>query len=434
MASRKAKQDAPGAQDVAAPATAPEGASKVQGEPLAKKRKETRNADGDGSLYFDKARKLWIGEIMVGWKPDSKDPKKRVRDRRKVSAKKQSDCRAKLHALRQDHGDGTLPHQSKGESVEFYLRRWLKAREGAVRPRTLDRYRQLVECHMIPAFGRVKLRTLKPDALQQLYADKLASGLAPRTVHHIHVVLHTALEQAVKWGYVPRNVTDVVTPPTVNTAEIRPLSGEELDRLFVRAEAHDDRLRALWLLASHSGCRLGELLGLKWALEPNDAGADLAAGELRIRRALVSVKGRQGTYSEPKTKRSRRDVPLTDDAIEALQAHHDRQQFERRVLGDDYGNEGLVFCTQLGTPLDRAVVQEQFKRALFRAKLPMTTRFHDLRHTAATLMLAGGVDIPTTAAILGHSQNSTTLNVYAHAMPSRLKGATDAIQRAVRGA
>jgi len=428
VASRKAKQDASGAQDVAAQATAPEGVSQAQGEPLAKKRKETRNADGDGSLYFDKARKLWIGEVMVGWKPDAKNPLARVRDRRKVSAKTQSECRTKLQQLRQEITGGTLSNQSKGDTVAAYLARWLKAKEGTVRVRTHDRYRQFVNTHLVPAFGTVKLTALKPDALQRLYGEKLAAGLSPRTVRHLHTVFHTALEQAVRWGHVPRNIADVVTPPVVPHVELRPLGADEVGRLLTVAEQHDDRLRALWEVAAHTGCRQGELLALTW----NDV--DLDGAEIRIRRILLKVKDFAGTFGETKTARSRRVVPLTEDAIEALKAHKDRQAFERKHLGEDYGTSNLVFCTHMGTPLNRGVVQGQFKRALDRAKLPMVTRFHDLRHTAATLMLAGGVDIPTAAAILGHSQNSTTLNVYAHAMPSRLKGGTAAIQRALRGA
>lgn len=410
------------------PKTVPPVSAATEAAPAKKRRKETRAADGDGGLYFDAKAGLWRGELMVGWKPSAKDPKVMVRDRRKVAARRQSDARAKLQQLRQERETSTLPQDSKGDSVEVYLRRWLASKQGALRIRTHDRYRQLVECHMIPALGKTKLRGLKPDQLQRLYASRLEEGSSPRTVHHIHSVLHNALEQAVKWGYVPRNVADVVEPPAVPAAEIRPLSGEDVGRLLDVAEREDDRLRALYAVAAHTGMRLGELLALRWA------DVDLEAGAVHVRRVLVSVKDRTGSYGEPKTKRSRREVPLTDDAIEALRAHKDRQAFERKALGDDYADEDLVFCTQLGTPLQRKVVQEAFKRALFRARLPMATRFHDLRHTAATLMLGNGVDIPTAAAVLGHSQNSTTLNVYAHAMPSRIKGATAAIQRAIRGA
>ena len=123
-----------------------------------------------------------------------------------------------------------------------------------------------------------------------------------------------------------------------------------------------------------------------------------------------------------------------DDGTPTPRGPRRRQGAERLHLGPEYADDGLVFCTQLGTPLDQAVVQAAFKRALARADLPLAVRFHDLRHTAATLMLANGVDIPTAAAILGHSQNSTTLNIYAHAVPSKLQGATAAIQRAIRGA
>lgn len=127
-------------------------------------------------------------------------------------------------------------------------------------------------------------------------------------------------------------------------------------------------------------------------------------------------------------------VALAGEAVAALKAHRARQNAEKLACGRDYGAYGLVFATQIGTPLQRKVVQEAFKRALDRAHLPRRIRFHALRHAAATMMLANGVDVPTAAAILGHSQNSTTLNVYAHALPSRLSAATGVLEGAIRRA
>src|SRR5205823_1772831 len=115
-----------------------------------------------------------------------------------------------------------------------------------------------------PALGRHRLSALRPDHVQQLYASKLASGLSPRTVHHCHAVLHRALEQAVRWGHLPVNVCDRLDPPRVPRREIVPPTPAELGRLLEAAEAHEDALRALWTTAIYSGCRLGELLGLRW--------------------------------------------------------------------------------------------------------------------------------------------------------------------------
>ena len=298
-----------------------------------------------------------------------------------------------------------------------------------MRPRSHERSAENVRLHLLPALGRTRLTRLRPDARQELYAAKRRQGLAPRTVHHVHTVLHTALEQAVRWGYLPRNVADVVTRPAVPQREPRWPRGEVVRRLL--AAAGGDRLQALWALAAYTGCRLGELCGLTWEDVDLTPGA---AGRLHVRRILVDVRDSAPVYGEPKTRRSRRAVPLSAEAVAALRAHRDRQRFERDQLGDDYGAYGLVFATHFGTPLQRKVVQPQFKRALARAGLPAAIRFHDLRHTAATLMLAGGVDVPADAAILGHSQNSTTLNIYAHALPDALSAATDALARALRGA
>jgi integrase len=279
--------------------------------------------------------------------------------------------------------------------------------------------------HIVPALGHVPIASLRPDALERLYSAKLEAGLAPRTVHHIHTVLHTALAQAVRWGHAPRNVATEATPPQVPETEVRWLVADEVQRLL--GATKDERLHGLWATAVYTGCRLGELLGLTW-----DA-VDLTGGALHVRQVLVRVRNWQPLFGEPKTKRSRRRVPLTPDAVAELKAHQARQDRERQAAGSDYAPYNLVFATQIGTPLSGTVIQVSFKRALARADLPRDIRVHDLRHTAATLMLANGVDLPTVAAILGHSRNSTTLDIYAHAIPNNLNRAVDVIQRALRG-
>jgi integrase len=364
---------------------------------------------------------VWVGSVMLGRRPDGKP------DRRTVYGKTRAEAKAKLDKLRQRAAEGMLGDAAAERlPLGAYLTRWLDTKARTVRVRTHERYRQLMEKHVVPALGHTRLTALKPDALERFYAAKLAEGLAPRTVHHIHTVLHTALEQAFRWGYVPRNAATAVSPPKVPDQEIQWLSEDEVARLLDAARA--DRLQGLWATAVFTGCRLGELLGLTW-----DA-VDLDAGVLYVRKILVRVRGTEPLYGEPKTKRSRRTVPLTDDAIATLKDHRQRQEAERLAAGKDYAPYGLVFATQIGTPISGTVLRDSYKRALKRAKLPSEFRFHDLRHTAATLMLGNGVDIPTVAAILGHSRNSTTLDIYAHAVPSNLGRAVNVIQRALRGA
>lgn len=234
--------------------------------------------------------------------------------------------------------------------------------------------------------------------------------------------------QAVKWGYVTRNVAGAVDPPSVPRQEIRALTPEQVARLLDTARG--DALEALWTVAVYSGCREGELLGLQWAdVDWNDS-------TIAVRRTLVRGAVGAGpdapSFAEPKTARGRRTVPLPAEAIAALKAYRIRQHEDRLAHGPDYADYGLIFATHLGTALSARNLIRAFKRLLAQAGLPASVRVHDLRHTAASLLLAFGIDVPTTAAILGHAQPSSTLNIYAHALPSRMAAAAERLALAIR--
>lgn len=363
----------------------------AQAEKPTRTRKARKRGDGEGTLYFDAKAKLWRASLFVGMKTVKlEDGSTALRpDRRKVSARKQEDAIARLDALKTEKRDGSLPESAAKDTVAAFVTRWLAAKEGVVRPTTHKRYGELLRGHIVPTLGRTRLPELRPDALQRLYATKLKAGLSPRTVHHIHVVTKNALKDAVRWGAVGRNVADVVEPPSVPTPELRWPTAEEVSRLLAESARHNDRMHALWVLASHTGMRLGELLALTWDH------VDLDRGVLHVRRILTSVAAGVPTFGEPKTKRSRRTVPLTFDAVAALRAHRKRQQLERLKLGADYGTLNLVFATEIGTPITGWRARTYyFKRALKWAKLPATIRIHDLRHAAATMMLGAGADVP----------------------------------------
>jgi len=312
-----------------------------------------------------------------------------------------------------------LVFDAGNQTVGEYLKRWLNdSVKGSVKPVTFDSYAMLVEKHIIPAIGRVKLDKVSPAHLQGFYREKLDAGLSPCTVQYLHVVLHRALKQALRWNLVPRNVAEAVDPPKVHRDEMCPLATAEARKLL--EAAREDRLEALYVLAVHCGLRQGELLGLKWE------DVDLEAGTLQVRRTLSG-----GTFTAPKTARSRRSVKLTAGAIEALKRHSARQADEMTRMGERYEDRGIIFASEVGTPLNRHnIAYRSFKLLLERAGLP-NIRFHDLRHTCATLLLGKGVHPKFVQELLGHATIAITLDTYSHVLPGMGDQTATAIEDAL---
>lgn len=291
-----------------------------------------------------------------------------------------------------------------------------------MRESTYERHNNAVNLHISPALGRLKLSKLNPAHVQGLYRDRLDIGLSPATVHKIHVVLHKALDQAVKWSLIPRNPTDAVKAPTPTPKEMRPLSSEE-SRLLLEA-AHGDRFEALYILAVTTGMRQGELLALKWE------DFDLENAVVRVKRTLTRNGGRF-SIGEPKTKKSRRSIHLTRQATQTLKEHLDRQLREIEMLGDQYNDGGLVFTTDTGAPINPSNLrQRSFIPLLEKAGLP-SIRFHDLRHTCATLLLSKNVHPKYVQELLGHASVAITLDTYSHVIPGMGNQAAKAMEDAL---
>jgi integrase len=215
-----------------------------------------------------------------------------------------------------DQGGG-ITFDAKNQTVGDYLDRWLyDSVRDTVRKGTFERHEQIIRLHLRPSLGNIKLKALSPAHVQGFYRERLDSRLSPATVHKIHAVLHKALDQAVGWSLVPRNATEVVTTPRPAPDEIRPLDSEQVKILLEAASG--ERFEAVYVLAIHTGLRQGELLGLKWD------GVDLENGLIRARRTLTRHRERL-LLGEPKTKRSRRTVRLTEPAVNALRDHLARQ-------------------------------------------------------------------------------------------------------------
>jgi integrase len=358
-----------------------------------------RRGNGEGSITRRKDG-LYMARYWVETPKGSK--------RKTIYGKKRDEVADKLARALAERADGIV-YDDENLTVGEYLNSWLKGSvRGSVRQSTFDRYEIAVRVHIKPALGRVKLKKLSPAHVAGFYQDRLAAGSAPASVNKLHVTLRKALDQAVKWHMVPRNVAEAVKAPRPAPPEMRTLSAEETRKLI--EVARGDKLGALYMLAVHTGMRQGELLALKWQ------DVDLENAKLSVRRTLTMSNGRI-LLGELKTKRSRRTIRLTDAAIQALHEHLARQLEGMERLGDAYRDEGLIFASQVGTPINSTNLRRRsFAALLRRANLPKI-RFHDLRHTCATLLLSRNVHPKYVQELLGHANIAITLDTYSHVIP-----------------
>ena len=357
-----------------------------------------RRGRGEGSIT-KRSDGRWMAQADLGWQ-DGKRRRKAFYGRTKREV--QEKLREALH--RQEHGLPPVPEQ---ETVGAFLRRWLDVRQSRVRRRTLERYTQVVRAHLLPGLGRIRLAKLTPQDVATCLRRIEESGSA-YTARGAREVLRAALNQAVRWELVSRNVAALTDPPRHRTRQIEPLTPEQASTLLAAVAGH--RLEALITVAVGLGLRQGEALGLRWQ------DVDLEAGVLSVRQTLERA-GSEPRFGEPKTARSRRTINLPGVVAAALRRHRTRQLEERLAAGARWRDSGLVFTTTIGTTIDKSRLHKDFKAILRAAELP-DIRYHDLRHTAATLLLAQGVDPRTIMETLGHSQISLTMNTYAHVMPA----------------
>jgi integrase len=358
-----------------------------------------KRGNGEGSITKRKDGR-WMARYTVH---TAKGPKRRT-----VYGKTRKEAADKLAKVLSDRTEGIV-YDDENMTVREYLDRWLKGSVyGSVRQSTYDRDTNLIQNHLLPALGGIKLKKLSSAHVQGFYRNRLDAGLSTSTVHKMHAILHKALSQALRWHMVPRNVTEAVRPPRPAPKEMSPLSPEEARRLL-RA-TRGDRLEALYVLGVTTGMRQGELLALRWQ------DVDVKNSTVSVRRTLTRSGGRI-EIGEPKTKKSRRSIRLTSRAVEALEEHLKRQLQEIGILGDRYEDQGLLFTTGTGRPINPSNLrQRSFAQLLKKAGLPHI-RFHDLRHTCATLLLSKGTHPKFVQELLGHATVAITLDTYSHVVP-----------------
>jgi len=384
------------------------------------KSKPKRRGNREGSIT-QRADDRWQGRVSLG---DGR--------RKAVYGRTREEVAARVAELLVEVNTGATVPSGK-LTVEAWFLTWLDGVKATVKPRTWQRYRQLLTAHAIPALGRLSLTRLNPERLERLYREKVEKGLSPRTVHHLHVVIGTALEKALKRCKVAQNAARLADPPRVGKFKPHPLTPDECKALLEAAAG--DRFEALYYLAIYSGGRLGELLGLSWAR------VDLDGGSIEISGTLQRHPGEGYAIEDTKTERSARTIRLAPAALEALQHHRVRQLAERLKVGNAWARSELVFTTEIGTPVEASnlrrrsfwpilakiglakeiVTREVQRRRGKDVKVKRTTlkplvRFHDLRHSTATMLLKDGEPISIVSALLGHARTSTTTDIYGHVL------------------
>jgi len=363
----------------------------------------SKRGDGEGSIY-QREDGRWCAQASIAGR------------RRTIYGKTRKAVQAKLRALLSDADRGLLPPTER-VTVDEYLARWIEdVVAPSVRPRTLEWYQYALKGHLSPTIGHLKLTRLQPAHLQEMYTRMLSKGHAPKTVRNVHGVIHRALSQALTWNLVSRNVADAVQPPRPKRQEMKVLNPDQVRTLLSTSKG------TMWgtflHLALSTGMRLGELRGLQWR------DVNLDRGDLHVRRQY----GVDRRFSEPKTGKGRRRIALPTSVVESLQEHKRLQAQDRELIGSDYVDQDLVFATPLGRPLPYSTVQGNHKRLLAQAGLP-DVRFHDLRHTAATLLLLEGVHPKVVQERMGHSQIAMTLDTYSHLLPSMDREAADRLDK-----
>lgn len=352
-----------------------------------------KRAVGEGSVF--KRGNRWVAQVGTG------------KNRETKYFETQREANAWRHKMVEQRRQGLVFAGSKVPLSKF-LDEWLVVAKTSVRPNTFHQYSQIVHQHINPMLGEILLKDLRPDHVQSLYINKLENGVSPRTTRMIHAVIHRALNHALKLGLIVRNVSDAVTRPKVERKEMKTLNDYQVRQLIQVAESK--RMGILFWVAVTTGLRQGELIGLKWS------DLDWKTRRIQIQRQVQRRKGEGLVFCEPKSASGRRVIVLGKLTIERLREHKNIQQKDRILLEEKWQDYDLIFPSPIGKPLEPSNVLKVYKYCLKEAGLP-NLRFHDLRHTAATLMLQQGINPKIVQERLGHSDISLTLNTYSHVLP-----------------
>lgn len=360
----------------------------------------------EGTLFYRKRDARWVAKVSM---PDGSRPS--------ASSADKAEAKRLLVELIRLRDIGARP-EDHGLTVGTYLTRWLADVRPSLAPATWRKHESIVRAHIVPALGHRRLPELSVADVRS-YLNGEHDRLGPQSLRHHRATLRRALADALRDGFVSRNVAALAEPPKMPRRERPILTGAQA-RLVI-AETHDDPMHALYTLALTTGMREAELLGLPWK------NVDLEAPSVTVTQTLHRIDG-EWRPAEPKTLKSRRTIPLTDVAVAALKARK-AQQLQARAKAGKLGL-GLVFTTPTGAPIHGSNLLPVWYAHLARLGLPRVT-IHDARHSAATIMFAAGVPLAVIADILGHSTMRVTADLYRHRVPELSVDAARRVQEAV---
>jgi integrase len=374
-----------------------------------------KRLNGEGSIYQRASDGRWVGAISLGYDAKGKPLRKTV------SAKTGEGVREKLRSIQRQVDDG-LPPPDDRMTIKQLLERWQEdVLRHQVATGAYDNYKSLAKHHIEPTLGRKRVSKLTAADVDALISAKIDEQYSVSTVRRIRSILSQAVDQAVRWGVVGRNVVALTRGPKGTRKEGRTLTLEQAKKLLEAAGGK--RLEAFYVTMLGLGLRPGEALGLTWEA------VDFSSGVLTVRQALK----REGTVlvlGEVKTPKSRRSINLPEPVTAALKAHEKKQAVERETAGDEWTDLGLVFTTDVGTPIDPSNIRRNFDAMCEKAGLGHWHP-HELRHSAASIMLAQRVPLEVVADVLGHSSIRMTADVYGHVLAPQREAAAEAMTAAL---
>lgn len=307
-------------------------------------------------------------------------------------------------------------------TLESFLLEFMEGEKHRIRETTWNNQMFLVQKHILPALGHVQLKDLSPLHLQKFYTQKASEGLSNSYLRSMYAVLSKTLRAAERWGLIEKNTAALVSPPRPQKREMRVWTLGEV-RQFLQA-SEKRKFYIAYVLAVFTGMRRGEILGLRWS------DIDLEKGVIHVQRTLYKTKGKL-VFQEPKTRGSKRSIVISPIVISALKKHRVRQQEMRLKLGQAYIDHDLVVCSWNGNPVDPSDLNEDFKMAIKKAGVPQI-RFHDLRHTHATILLQLGEHPKVVSERLGHSSVTITLDTYSHVLPDMQRALAENLEAAMK--
>ena len=354
-----------------------------------------KRGQNEGSIYFHNKSNSWCAQISLEGKRITK------------YFKTKTEARAWIKKTL-DQIDSGLSLKGASSNVKQFLSEWIIAVTPNLAPTSARDYASYINRHINPYIGKIKLSELRPDQVQTFYNRLSQKGYTQSTIRIVHAVLHKSLNQAVKWGLIGRNPSSLVEKPKPKKKEMK--TWNNLQVMSFLSAIQDPKYQALFYLAVTTGMRQGELLGLMWE------DLDWITGHIQVKRQLQRITGLGKVLREPKSASGKRTIVLGQTALDKLKENKDNQFRLKSFVGENWKEHNLIFTSSVGTGIEPRRMYLMFKKYSKNVNLP-SIRLHDLRHTAATLMLQENVHPKIVQERLGHSDITLTLNTYSHVTP-----------------